>query len=87
MKIVVDDLSGPEIAEFLDAHVRQMRTITPPDDAYALDLDACADQRSPSGRSGTTTRWSAAARSNGSTPLRAVRRLPAQRTTSSRRGP
>ena len=40
MKIVVDDLTGPEIAAFLDEHVRQMRAITPLESKYALDLDA-----------------------------------------------
>jgi putative acetyltransferase len=40
MKIVVDDLSGPEIAGFLDEHIQQMRTITPLESKYALDLDA-----------------------------------------------
>jgi len=39
MKIVVDDLSGPEIAHFLDEHVRQMRSITPLESKHALDLD------------------------------------------------
>jgi putative acetyltransferase len=39
MKIVVDDLSGPEIAAFLDEHVQQMRVITPLESKYALDLD------------------------------------------------
>jgi putative acetyltransferase len=40
MKIVVDDLSGPEIAAFLAEHLRQMHEITPLENAYALDLDA-----------------------------------------------
>jgi putative acetyltransferase len=40
VKIVVDDLSGPEIAAFLDEHIQQMRTITPLESKYALDLDA-----------------------------------------------
>jgi len=40
MKIVVDDLSGTEIAAFLAEHVRQMRELTPLENAYALDLDA-----------------------------------------------
>ncbi len=40
MKIIVDDLSGPRIAEFLAEHVRQMRTITPLESKHALDLDA-----------------------------------------------
>jgi putative acetyltransferase len=39
VKIVVDDLSGPEIAAFLDEHVQQMRDITPLESKHALDLD------------------------------------------------
>ncbi|HEX9343010.1 MAG TPA: GNAT family N-acetyltransferase [Actinomycetota bacterium] len=39
MRIVVDDLSGPEIARFLDDHVQEMRSITPPESKHALDLD------------------------------------------------
>jgi putative acetyltransferase len=39
MKIVVDDLSGPEIAAFLDEHVQQMRSVTPLESKHALDLD------------------------------------------------
>jgi putative acetyltransferase len=39
MKIVVDDLSSPEIARFLDEHVQEMRSITPPESKHALDLD------------------------------------------------
>lgn len=39
MKIVVDDLSGTEIAEFLDQHVQEMRSITPLESKHALDLD------------------------------------------------
>jgi putative acetyltransferase len=39
MEIVVDDLSGPEIARFLDEHVAQMRAITPLESKHALDLD------------------------------------------------
>jgi len=40
MKIAVDDLAGPEIARFLDEHVQQMLSITPPESKHALDLDA-----------------------------------------------
>ncbi|MEV6149932.1 GNAT family N-acetyltransferase [Nonomuraea sp. NPDC052129] len=40
MKIAVDDLSGPEIAAFLDEHLQQMRSITPLESKHALDLDA-----------------------------------------------
>jgi putative acetyltransferase len=39
MKIVVDDLSGPEIAAFLQEHVDEMRSVTPPESKHALDLD------------------------------------------------
>ncbi|WP_037915035.1 GNAT family N-acetyltransferase [Actinacidiphila yeochonensis] len=40
MQIAVDDLSGPEIAGFLDEHVQQMRSISPPESVHALDLEA-----------------------------------------------
>src|SRR5262245_43259788 len=39
VKIIIDDLSGTEIAAFLQEHVEEMRTITPIEAAYALDLD------------------------------------------------
>jgi putative acetyltransferase len=39
MRIVVDDLSGPEIAEFLEKHIREMLSVTPPESKHALDLD------------------------------------------------
>jgi putative acetyltransferase len=39
VKIMVDDLSGPEIAAFLQEHVEQMRAITPLESKHALDLD------------------------------------------------
>ncbi|GLX94334.1 GNAT family N-acetyltransferase [Herbidospora sp. NBRC 101105] len=39
MEIVVDDLSGPEIAAFLEEHIREMRATTPPESKHALDLD------------------------------------------------
>jgi len=39
VKIIVDDLSGPEIAEFLDEHVQEMRAFTPLESKHALDLD------------------------------------------------
>jgi putative acetyltransferase len=40
MRIVVDDLTGPQIARFLEEHVREMRATTPPESKHALDLDA-----------------------------------------------
>jgi putative acetyltransferase len=39
VKIVLDDLSGPQIAEFLDEHLREMRSNTPAESVHALDLD------------------------------------------------
>jgi putative acetyltransferase len=45
VQIVVDDLSGPQIAQFLDEHVQEMRSITPsPESKHALDL---GDLRKP----------------------------------------
>jgi len=38
MRIIVDDLSGAEIAEFLDRHLEEMRSVTPPESNHALDL-------------------------------------------------
>jgi putative acetyltransferase len=40
LKIAVDDLSGPQIRDFLAEHVLQMRCITPLESKHALDLDA-----------------------------------------------
>jgi putative acetyltransferase len=39
MKIVVDDLSGPEIRALLQEHLDEMRSISPPESVHALDLD------------------------------------------------
>lgn len=38
MSIRVDDLSGPEIAAFLEEHIREMRSVSPPESKHALDL-------------------------------------------------
>jgi len=40
VKIVIDDLTGPQIARFLDEHVREMLAVTPVESKHALDLDA-----------------------------------------------
>ncbi|MFC4531225.1 GNAT family N-acetyltransferase [Sphaerisporangium dianthi] len=37
--IIVDDLSGSRIAAFLESHLKDMRSITPPESVHALDLD------------------------------------------------
>ena len=39
--MVVDDLSGPQIAKFLDDHVEEMQSIAPsPESKHALNLDS-----------------------------------------------
>ncbi|GAA3753345.1 GNAT family N-acetyltransferase [Salinactinospora qingdaonensis] len=39
MKIIVDDLLGPEIINFLEEHVEEMRAVTPLESKHALDLE------------------------------------------------
>lgn len=39
MRIVVDDLKGPEIAALLQAHLDAMHEHSPPESVHALDLD------------------------------------------------
>jgi putative acetyltransferase len=46
-KILLDDLSGPEIAGFLEEHIEEMKAVTPPGSKHALDLDGL---RSPAVR-------------------------------------
>ncbi len=43
MRIEKDDLMSEEIAAFLDAHVEDLRSITPPESRHALDLEALRD--------------------------------------------
>lgn len=38
--IRLDDLNGPEIAELLSEHLREMHVHSPPESVHALDLDA-----------------------------------------------
>ena len=40
IRIVEDDLRGPQIAALLEAHLDAMREHSPPDSVHALDLDA-----------------------------------------------
>ncbi len=40
MKIIVDDLSGIRIAEFLEEHIKDMKAISPPESKHALDLES-----------------------------------------------
>jgi putative acetyltransferase len=49
MRIVVDDLRGPEIATLLEAHTAELRSISPPESKHALDLDGL--------RTPDTTMW------------------------------
>ena len=39
MRIIIDDLSGKEIAEFLEEHINDMKGISPPESKHALDLE------------------------------------------------
>src|SRR5262245_1103296 len=40
MDIRMDDLRGPEIAELLKEHLRDMHRVTPPESIHALDLES-----------------------------------------------
>ncbi|WP_444995999.1 GNAT family N-acetyltransferase [Aliikangiella sp. IMCC44359] len=40
MKIKVDDLSDPRIAVFLDEHIADMKSISPPESKHALDINS-----------------------------------------------
>ncbi|MBL4594332.1 MAG: GNAT family N-acetyltransferase [Flavobacteriales bacterium] len=40
MEIKIDDLSGPQIPELLNAHLRDMALHSPPESVHALDLDS-----------------------------------------------
>lgn len=40
MTIRLDDLSGPEIADLLQTHLRELAAISPPESMHALDLGA-----------------------------------------------
>ncbi|WP_283152606.1 GNAT family N-acetyltransferase [Guptibacillus hwajinpoensis] len=39
MEIKVDDLSGPEVAELLNDHIKSMQKHSPPESKHALDLE------------------------------------------------
>jgi len=39
VQIVVDDLTGPDIAALLEAHTAELRGISPPESKHALDLE------------------------------------------------
>ena len=39
LRIVIDDLTGPEIAALLEAHTAELASISPPESKHALDLD------------------------------------------------
>ncbi|SKA98548.1 putative acetyltransferase [Prosthecobacter debontii] len=39
MNIKIDDLSDPEIAAFLEEHIQDMRSVSPPESKHALDLN------------------------------------------------
>ena len=39
MEVRIDDLRGKEIAEFLEDHITDMKSVSPPESKHALDLD------------------------------------------------
>ena len=39
MRIIIDDLAGKEIAEFLEAHINDMKATSPPESKHALDIE------------------------------------------------
>lgn len=39
LDIRVDDLSSSKIAEFLEQHIEEMKSVSPPESKHALDLD------------------------------------------------
>jgi putative acetyltransferase len=39
MLLRIDDLKGPEIAALLQEHLRDMRSVSPPESTHALDLE------------------------------------------------
>ena len=39
MRIDLDDLTGSEVVAFLEGHVAQLRSVSPPGSSHALDLD------------------------------------------------
>ena len=39
LALTLDDLSDPRIAEFLEQHLADMRSVSPPESVHALDLD------------------------------------------------
>ena len=40
MKIIVDDLNGPEIFNLLNEHLQDMHAASPPESVHALDINA-----------------------------------------------
>ncbi|MFK8042376.1 GNAT family N-acetyltransferase [Congregibacter sp.] len=43
MNIKIDDLSDPRIAEFLEEHMRDMLSVSPPESTHALNLNELKD--------------------------------------------
>ncbi|HYI25980.1 MAG TPA: GNAT family N-acetyltransferase, partial [Thermomicrobiales bacterium] len=38
-RIVIDDLTGPEIAALLEAHTAELRSLSPPESKHAFDIE------------------------------------------------
>lgn len=39
MDFIIDDLAGPKIIQFLEEHIEDMKSVSPPESKHALDLD------------------------------------------------
>jgi putative acetyltransferase len=39
VEVKIDDLSGFEIAVFLEEHIKEMKSVSPPENKHALDLE------------------------------------------------
>jgi putative acetyltransferase len=40
MHLLIDDLTGPEIAALLEEHIEDMKSVSPPESKHALDLNS-----------------------------------------------
>jgi len=60
-----DDLSGPQIARFLEEHVAEMLSVSPPESKHALDLEALRSPDITFWPVMDRGAWSAAGRSSG----------------------
>jgi hypothetical protein len=85
MEIIVDDLTGPEIAEFIEVHIEEMKAVAlSPESKHALDLDGLRVPEVTSGRRSRTERsWDAVRSSCSATTMQRSSRCASRRRTDS----